>query len=128
MTFSSLSLAQKVRLWFIVGVEAFSAILIIVALSSLNYSQYLDVTVASGNTSGVVAWILISQVAVVTLGIITFVRFLHPKAPAVPPAPTSPGPAGGYAPYTQEPTNGWPDGRVGNTPETHRSRIHEDGA
>jgi hypothetical protein len=77
-----LTTAQKVRLWFIVGSEALSAILIIAALTSLNYSPYLNVTVASGDTTGVIAWILISQVAVVTLGIITFVRFLHPKAPA----------------------------------------------
>jgi hypothetical protein len=76
---SALSLAQKVRLWSILGVEVLSFILIIVALTSLNYSPYLNVTVAAGNTAGVVAWILVSQVAVVTLGIITFYRFLHPK-------------------------------------------------
>jgi hypothetical protein len=101
MTFSSLSLAQKVRLWFIVGVEALSLILIIVALSSLNYSPYLDVTVASGNTTGVVAWILISQVAAVTLGIITFIRLLNPKVPA-PKAPEAPAPPAGY--YAPAPT------------------------
>jgi hypothetical protein len=78
-----LSTAQQVRLWFILGVEILSFILIFVAISQLNYSPYFDVTVASGNTLGVVVWLLIAQVAVVTLAVITGYRLIYPKSPHV---------------------------------------------
>jgi hypothetical protein len=81
--FAQLSLAQKVRLWFILGCQVLSFVLLIVAINDLNFSPYLDVTVAAGNTVGVVAWVLISQVAVVTLAIITGYRFFNPKTPHV---------------------------------------------
>jgi hypothetical protein len=82
--FSQLTLAQQVRLWFILGCEVLSCVLIIVAINDLNFSPYLDVTVAAGNTVGVVAWVLISQIAVITLAAITFYRFLHPKPKITP--------------------------------------------
>lgn len=76
---SALSLAQKVRLYFILGCEVLSFVLIIVAINDLNFSPYLNLTVAAGNTVGVIAWVLISQIAVVTLAIITGYRFFNPK-------------------------------------------------
>jgi hypothetical protein len=79
MNYPALSLAQRVRLWFILGVEALSMILIIALIAGLNYSPTLGVTVANGDAVGVVGWVLISQVAVITLAVITFIRFLHPK-------------------------------------------------
>lgn len=78
-----LSTAQQVRLWFLAGTEVLSIILIFVTISHLNYSPYFDVTVASGNTVGIVAWIFIAQVAVITLAIITGYRLINPKTPHV---------------------------------------------
>jgi hypothetical protein len=78
-----LSTAQQVRLWFIAGCELLSIILIFVAISELNYSSYFNVTVASGDTLGVVVWTLLAQVAVVTLAIITGYRLINPKTPHV---------------------------------------------
>jgi hypothetical protein len=100
---NALSLAQKVRLWSIAGTELLSAILIIVAVSAFNFYPDLGITEGDGNLTALIGWIFISQVAVITLGTITFIRFLNPKAPAskapVPPAP----PAGYYAPAPNGP-------------------------
>ena len=80
---TKLSTAQQVRLWFIAGTEFLTLILLLVTISDLNYSPDLNITVASGNTLGVVCWALIAQVAVVTLAIITGYRLVHPKTPHV---------------------------------------------
>ena len=80
---SRLCTAQQVRLWFIAGCELLTLILLLVATSQLNYSPYFNVTVASGDTLGVVVWTLIAQVAVVTLAIITGYRLIHPKPKGV---------------------------------------------
>lgn len=78
-----LSTAQQVRLWFLAACELLGVILTLVAVSDLNYVPYLGVTVAGGNTVGVVAWVFLSQVAVVTLAIITGYRLIHPKTPHI---------------------------------------------
>jgi uncharacterized BrkB/YihY/UPF0761 family membrane protein len=81
MHFHELSTAQQIRLWFIGGVEALSFIFIIIMTTAFNYYPDLGITESNGDTLGIIGWLLISQVAVITLGIITFLRFLNPKSP-----------------------------------------------
>jgi hypothetical protein len=80
MHFHELSTAQQVRLWFIGGIEALCFIFIIIAVSAFNYYPVLNITEATGDAATWVDWIMIFQVAAITLGIITFIRFLNPKS------------------------------------------------
>jgi hypothetical protein len=83
----ALSTAQQVRLWFIAGIGALSLILAMIAAFSFNYypggfyTETPGITAASGDLIGVLGWLLVLLVAMITLGAITFVRFLHPRVP-----------------------------------------------
>jgi hypothetical protein len=70
MHMHDLSTAQQVRLWFIAGVEALSFIFIIIMTTAFNYYPDLGITESNGDTLGIIGWLLVSQVAVITLGII----------------------------------------------------------
>lgn len=81
-----LSLAQKVRLYFIASLAGLSLILAGVADGAFDYYPILNATLARGNFIPLFDWLLVMQIALIVLGVITFVRFLKPRTPATPPA------------------------------------------
>lgn len=106
------NVAQKVRLWFMLGLSIVQAIALIYIGTIPAYQ------LAMGNGSGAYGWLLITFVANIVLGSISLFRFLHPIArhaqplvgyPLVPPAsyghyPPQP-PAAQYPPPAAQPGN-----------------------
>lgn len=74
-----ISTAQKVRLWFILGLSVIQLIAIIVILT-LPEVKFFGVMVMNGTDVGdATAWIALTFIANVVLGTITLHRFLRPK-------------------------------------------------
>lgn len=102
--------AQKVRLWFIAGLEFFTFLFLVILLAQPQYtnSLYPGEVVTHQAVFGYAVFVFIIQVAVATLGIISLYRFTHPLARGYyTPGPNTqhqaygfsmPGTPGGYQP------------------------------
>lgn len=106
-TLNPINAAQKVRLWFMLGLSIIQALAILVLGTMPGYQ------LALGKGDAEYGWLLVTFVANVTLGSVSLYRFLHPLARhaqpmvAYQPAPTQYGQAYGQNPYPPPPPPGY---------------------
>ncbi len=87
----TVTLANKVRLWFAAGCQALAIVLLLIMASSFHYYPVIGVTGAAGDALTLIGWALALTVAAATLASISMYRFVRPRQ--APQQPVRPGPS-----------------------------------
>lgn len=94
----TVTLANKVRLWFAAGCQALAILFGLIMAGSFSYYSVSfgtfgsgGVTWARGDLLALFAWVLIFQIAAATLASISLYRFVRPRQ--TPQQPVRPGPS-----------------------------------